>query len=589
MSRLALWLTLGSALAGCTGAIGDVPDGKNGISPTGGTTVGTGTSGATGSTGATGTSGSTGTSTGTGMPPDMKPPSAQPICPADNTQIVGHRTLRRLTNAELETTIRAAFALDIAQWPGANLPTDTSSTDGFTNNVDALTVGNDYAAGVLDAAKKVGTLVSTDPLLTKLLPCATTGNAACADTFVSTFGAKLYRRPLTTAEKARYTALYTKVSAQSDFKTSVYWATVTMLQSPSVIYRSEIGTPNGAQFKLDAYEIASQLSYTFSGAPPATDLTQLAATNQLQTADQIETAARALVFDGQTVKPAFRDLVLHFTDQWLGLTGLSNLKKDAMLFPDYSADVQDAMGEETKRFLTSVIFDDRGSVKNLLSAPYTFVDPTLAKYYGFGAATGTTFVRADRPASWGVGLLAQGSMLSVQANSLSTSPTRRGHLVRTRLLCDVVPPPPPVVGPISPPSETQTTRQRYEMLHESNASCKGCHQMMDWIGFGFEHLDAAGRYRALENKFEIDDSATVLDTSAGDLKVKGPTELATALSTLPEVNDCVAAYMAAYALGVTHESAACLVRNATAELRSGTSLVDFYVRMARADHFRARQ
>jgi hypothetical protein len=71
--------------------------------------------------------------------------------------------------------------------------------------------------------------------------------------------------------------------------------------------------------------------------------------------------------------------------------------------------------------------------------------------------------------------------------------------------------------------------------------------------------------------------------------VKGPTELANALAKLPEVSECMASYMAAYALGVNHDSAQCLVSSATAELLKGTSIVDFYVRMARADHFRIRQ
>jgi hypothetical protein len=161
--------------------------------------------------------------------------------------------------------------------------------------------------------------------------------------------------------------------------------------------------------------------------------------------------------------------------------------------------------------------------------------------------------------------------------------------VRTRLLCGVVPPPPAVVGEIPAPTAVKTTRQRYEELHEANASCKGCHMMMDHIGFALEHLDAAGRYRETENTFPIDDSGTVSGTSAGEVKVKGPTELADALAKLPEVTDCVSSYLGAYALGVNHDSAACLVSSASAELRSGASLLDFYVHIARSEHFRSRQ
>src|SRR4051812_14713174 len=119
-----------------------------------------------------------------------------------------------------------------------------------------------------------------------------------------------------------------------------------MLQSPNLIYRSEIGAPDGAGFKLTPYEVATELAYTFSGGPPTAALTQVATAGQLSTPDQVEAAARTLVFDGMAVRPAFRDIVMRFADQWLGLTGLSNLKKDATIFPDFTSQVQDSMAEE---------------------------------------------------------------------------------------------------------------------------------------------------------------------------------------------------------------------------------------------------
>src|SRR6185436_16676596 len=360
------------------------------------------------------------------------------------------------------------------------------------------------------------------------------------------------------------------------------------LQSPNVLYRSELGEPDGSgRFKLTPYEVASQLAFTYTGGPPSAELMQLAATNKLATAADVEAAARGLMFDGDAVKPAFRDVVLRFADQWLGIYRVGNVKKDAMLYPDFNTQIQDSLAEETRQFLSSVILTDKGSVGDLLTANYTMVDSRLAKYYGYGAATGTGFTRATRPPEWGIGLLSQGSLMAVLANGLYTSPTRRGHMVRT-LMCDTVPPPPPTVNPVAEVHEFKTTRQRYEDLHSSNPECHSCHQLMDPIGFAFEHIDSAGKYRVKEGKFDIDDTG-LLTRTGGDLTFKGPTELATALAKLPEVNDCMAAYMAAYALGVSHESAKCLVASATNELRNGMSIVDFYVRMARSDHFRFRQ
>ena len=515
-----------------------------------------------------------------------KPPSAQVACPVNGMEIVGKRAMRRLTIPELETTIRTTFGLTAMQWVGLNVPPDAGSDDGFTNNVDRLTVSPEYARGLMESSRSVANLVSSDAVLAKLVPCAAMGTAACADTFVTSFGTKLYRRPLSPAEKARYMALFTSTSKEG-FKSFVYWATSTMLQSPNVLYRSEVGEADGTRFKLTPYEVASELSFTYTGGPPSAELMQLAATNKLATADDVEAAAKGLMFDGDAVKPAFRDVVLNFADQWLGISRVGNVKKDAMLYPDFSTQIQDSLAEETRQFLSAVILTDKGSVKDLLTADYTLVDAKLAKYYGYGTAPATGFAKATRPPEWGIGLLSQGSLMAVLANGLYTSPTRRGHMVRN-LMCDPVPPPPPTVNPVAEVNEFKTTRQRYEDLHSANPDCHSCHTLMDPIGFAFEHIDSAGKYRLKEGKFDIDDSG-LITRPGGDITFKGPTELANALAKLPEVNDCMAAYMAAYALGVGHDSAKCLVSSATNELRNGMSIVDFYVRMARSDHFRYRQ
>ena len=578
---LSLWLA-GALAAGCTGAIddgrGSSKPGQPGQSATGQPGAGNNGTGTPGQPGGTG-----------GQMDPAAPPSAQLTCGSGGQDTVGRRALRRLTNAELESTIRSSFGLDNKQWGGLTVPPDPGSVDGFNNNVDRLAVSDEYARGAMESASRVAGLVSADPLLTTLLPCSAAGGAACADTFVTTFGGKLYRRPLTAAEKGRYLAVFEKVG-KTDFKAFVGWATSTMLQSPSVIYRAELGEPaGGGRFKLTPYEVASELSFALTGAAPGPELLQLAAANKLGTADEVEAAARTLIFEGQGIRPAFRETVLRFHDQWLGLDSLSNLKKDDMAFPDFTAEIQSSLGEETRRFISSVLLEDKGTFANLLTAPHTFVDSKLAKFYGFGAATGTDFTRVNRPEGWGLGLLAQGSMLAVEAHSLTTSPTKRGYLVRTKLLCGVVPPPPPVVDPIPEPTEANTTRERYEVLHMSDPSCKGCHLLMDPIGFAFENLDAVGRYRAKEGKYDINATGSVTGTTAGDLPFNGAAELARALAPLPEISDCLGAYLAAYSFGISHENATCLVRSATQELRKGMSVVDFYLKLARSEHLRLRQ
>jgi hypothetical protein len=522
-----------------------------------------------------------------GTPPPVG--AARNQCQGQTGEIAGPRLLRRLTSAELETSVRAILGVDRAAWGGPTLPPDPASANGFTNNSDRLTVGPDHARELRDMAKTVAQLVTTEPNLSRLLPCAAQASDACAETFLDTIGVRLYRRPLTGPERARYLDLFAKVRAKADFKAWVYWATAAMLQSPHFLYRSEIGEAAGGTYRLTPYETATALAYTYTGAPPAPELLQSAAGNRLATPDQLEATARALVYDGGAARPAFREMLQRFTDQWLGLSPIMNLKKDATAFPDFGTPVQLSVAEETRRFMAAVLLDDKGKPADLLLAPYTFVDGTLSRYYGWGGAPGTAFVRAMRPAGWGVGLLGQGSILAIAAGNLSTSPTKRGHLVRSRLLCQDVPPPPPVVGELPAPTDALTTRQRYEMLHLAADGCRTCHAAMDPIGFGLEHLDASGRYRAKEGRFDIDDRGTLRATSAGDISFAGPTELAQAVARLPETADCVAAFVSSNAFGMDHHDTPCLVRSVAEELRAGRiGVVDFYVRLARTEHFRTR-
>ena len=142
---------------------------------------------------------------------------------------------------------------------------------------------------------------------------------------------------------------------QADFKSFVYWATLTMLQSPHVIYRSELGEPDGAgRYRLTQYELASSLSYTFTGGPPSPELMQLAASNRLSTPDLIEAAARGLVFDAPARSaPPSAQIMLRFADQWLGLSTLQNLQEGRHGLPGLHTAIQDALSEETRRFISA--------------------------------------------------------------------------------------------------------------------------------------------------------------------------------------------------------------------------------------------
>lgn len=509
-------------------------------------------------------------------PPD--PDGPRNLCEAGERDVPGPRLLRRTTAAELTATIRGAFGLTPGEWAGPSVPSDAAGRNGFTNNVDRLIVDDAYARGLLTTAEQVADAILEPVVLARVLPCAGGGGEACAQTYLDTVGRRLYRRPMTGDEAARYLDLHAAITAEEDFATWVRWATVAMVQSPHVVYRSELGEPVEGGYRLTGYEIATALAFTLTGTSPDDALLDRAGRGELDTPEGIASAADALAAGG-----ALRDVFLGFTDQWLGLSQLANLIKSAEAFPGFNPDVRAAMRRETDSFLERVVFEEGGGVRELLTSPVSVVDNTLAGFYGWGGGGVAT-----RPEGWGVGLLAQGALLTINAGNEHTSPTQRGLLVRERLLCTEMPPPPPVVGDIPAPTGNETTRERYED-HTALAACSDCHLQMDPIGFTFEHLDATGRFRATEGPFPIDDTGAIHGVADEPIAVTGPIELAEALAAEPATATCVASYLASYAYGLDHHDTTCLVSTLAEDLAAGTiGIADFYLGLVTTTHFTRR-
>ncbi|MCH9682851.1 MAG: DUF1592 domain-containing protein [Deltaproteobacteria bacterium] len=527
-----------------------------------------------------------------GRDPDGEPtPPSQPLCSGNDAHAVpGPRLLRRLTAAEYETSVRHALQLGEEAWTGPTLPPDPAASTGYPNDADRLRVGEAQAVAFEDNAVAIATLVSGPAHLGALLPCATEGTDACAAEFLDGPGRRLFRRSLSDDERARYLALLDEVVDEGgQFEDWVRWTVQTQLQSPHFLYRSELGDPTepgDGWFELTGPEIATLLAFTLTGAPADDALMDEAEAGGLDTPDAILAAATALAFDDDGApRPALRQRLQLFHRQWLGLSTLANLQKDPDLYPGFDDAVKASMVAEIEAFVDDVVFEQRGDVADLLTTNRSQFDATLADYYGHGDDTGPTI----KPDGWGVGLLSLGGVLATHATYLATSPTQRGKLVRGRLLCLELPPPPPDVGDLPPVDAAQTTRQRYEE-HVSNPSCAGCHIQVDPIGFGLEGIDAAGRYRSTDNGYPLDLTGLVYDLDGEQVDFEGATQLAEVLADAEKPALCMTAHMATFALGLPPEQTECIVDGPAESLAAGdTGIVDAYVAFSTTPHFRRRQ
>src|SRR5262249_1710520 len=148
------------------------------------------------------------------------------------------------------------------------------------------------ASGLQQTAEGLAGYLTDKSRLAGWLPCASAGDAACAATFISDYGKRLFRRPLTDDEKQQYTTLFGGVSPQGGFAMGIKWTLAALLQSPKMLYRSEIGAKNGGQYKLSQYEIATALAYDFGGGPPDDTLLGRADRGELSSPDVLVAEAQ---------------------------------------------------------------------------------------------------------------------------------------------------------------------------------------------------------------------------------------------------------------------------------------------------------
>lgn len=516
----------------------------------------------------------------TSTSPSDATPSDEELCASTD---VGPPLLRRLTNLELENTIGDIFPAIKTAWRGVKLGVDPVSHAGFANDASVLQVNQQTAQEILDTAEDVATLATTSPALETILPCAkTTPNRDCAASFVSTQGRRLFRRTVTEAEKGTYLALYDSVLAKSNFATGLKWMLVAMIQSPHAVYRSEVGSQEGDTRKLSQHELATELAYNYSGTTPSAQLLDRADRGELSSPDVLQAEAKTLL-----ASPRGQDVVRQLFRYWFRYERAATVTR-----PDVANyfTVRTSLVEETRRFIDQVVLTDKGGLKSLLTADFTFVDPTLATHYGYGSAS-SGFVRTQRPPQWGVGLLSQGSILAANAQAQGSSPTQRGLLLYEKLLCKRRPDPPPNIPalPTTMPGMT-TTRERYEKQHVQSG-CVFCHKQFDPIGFAFEHFDEVGRYRSTEKGLPIDDSARIVNASDELLMTAtGQADLSTQLASREDVRACAADMMATYSYGISEGLPSCLVRKVRPDLGSNeASLTDYLLQLTTSAHFTRRR
>ena len=423
---------------------------------------------------------------------------------------------------------------------------------GFSIDANALLVQGLNASQLEDNAEAIAAWAAANNKLSLFATC-TTHDTTCGGKFIQGFGRRAFRTTLaaTDARIATYNKLFMAGSTFSDGAQAVISA---MLQSPYFLYRSELGTQGGSAFALTPFEVATELAYLLTGTTPDDTLLTAAdsvAGGSLTLASMVDQQTTRLI---ATTSASNATAIMGFMTGWLGLDRLYTTAKDDTVYALTKA-MRDNMNSESQSLILEA-FNGTGSFGDLLTANHTFLNKDLATFYGLpttGLGTAFTSVALTASSPRDPGLLATGTILNGYARPDASSPTQRGHLVRTRMLCqDVAPPPPNLDTTFKPSTTVETTRQHFVNSHSTGA-CYGCHQFMDWIGFGFESYDGFGRYRTTDNGLPVDDSVTVYGDPQGASPtlagLSGANSLASYLAASDDVKRCMLRYWTYYAFG----------------------------------------
>lgn len=389
----------------------------------------------------------------------------------------------------------------------------------------------------------------------RVLTCdPATGGATCVRTILATFGRKAWRRPLIDTELARLVSLVALAQAQGDgVQTGLELALQAVLLSPHFLFRVEADLSTLPR-ALDDHELAARLSYFLWASTPDAELNTLADNGTLRA--QLEPQVRRMLGD-----PRADSLSSQFAGSWLWSRGVEEASPDPMLFAAVTPALKAAMKAQTEAFFATFYKEDRSALE-LLTGTDSFMNDELAAHYGLPAPGSTTLTRVQNVPENRRGLLGHGGLLTVTSQPTRTSPVKRGKWVMSQLLCMEPPPPPPEVEAFAPSTmPTGTLRQQFE-AHRSKPECKGCHAMMDPLGFGLENYDAVGHYRTTDSGgFAIDSSGVLFDGR----KFNGPKELSETVSADPKFADCTARQVFTYALGrAPISSDECTIKNMTA-------------------------
>jgi hypothetical protein len=298
-----------------------------------------------------------------------------------------------------------------------------------------------------------------------------------------------------------------------------------VLLSPRFLYREADGS-------LDAYDVASRLSYALWDSLPDAQLLEAAAKGQLVTQEQVVRQAERMVTDLRG-----HAKVRAFFLQWLKVEQHPDISKDAGRFPGFDRAVFSDLRTSLELFLDDVLWSPDSDFRQLLVSDSLFLNGRLAQFYGADLPADAPFQKVTLATDERAGVLTHPYLTATFAYTAESSPIHRGVFIARSVLGRGLRPPPEAFTPLPPDLHPSLTTRERVALQTKPQACLACHGMINPLGFTLEHFDAVGRYRQKEKGRLIDTTGSYQTRAGAIVKFAGVRDLATFLAGSEETHE----------------------------------------------------
>ncbi len=420
----------------------------------------------------------------------------------------------------------------------------------------------------------------------------------CAEDFAHRFGGRAFRRPLDSAEVSALLDVYEQGREQG-FEVGIERMIEALLQSPSFLYRSELGAQaeDAGEGDLTPYEIATQLSYFLLDSTPDEELMAAAESGELSEPEVLEAHVERLL-----ATEAVRENVNRIVADWFGVRQIlsKSTKSTSLLSNLREADqVPSAIANElltsARLFIDDVLWQSESPLNELVQSRHMFVNRRLATLYDLPfSGPVAEFVGVNFPAAEGrAGILTHPAVLWAVSDPEATSVVHRGLYVHNDILClQPVPSPGDLLQqPDIKEALSQLTTEREKADYRAaDPTCSGCHQQIDPYGLILEGFDPIGAHRTSADGEAVDPTGEFALSEALDGQITGAEAFAEGIVDDELFSTCATQKIISYAIGRTvAERDTCEVSQVHGDFTAaGGTIESLFREVAMAQFLRAR-